>query len=208
VDFDEICVTNTNRQIQATQNLVGEKKALVLADRLRKINPQIQVEPIIDFYREETSDLILQHSPDWVLDCIDNITAKCHLLAECRRRGLKVMTSGGAGGRLDPDKIRCVDMATTAEDPMLQQVRKVLRQRYDFPREGAFGIPCVYSEEPMRPPQELHYDQGKGFRCVCPQGKNDYHSCEKRNIIYGSASFLTGSFGLRMAAHIVKEITL
>lgn len=209
VDFDDICVTNTNRQIQAQQNVVGEKKALVLAERFRKINPQMEVLPVLDFYREETSETILGVNPDFVLDCIDNITAKCHLLAECRKRALRVITSGGAGGRLDPQKIRCVDLAETAEDPMLQQVRKVLRQKYAFPREkeGGFGVDCVFSEEPMQAPIELHYDQGKGFRCVCPKGQNDFHSCEKRNIIYGSASFLTGSFGFSMAALVVRRLT-
>jgi tRNA A37 threonylcarbamoyladenosine dehydratase len=206
VDFDDICVTNTNRQIQAMQSQVGEKKALVLAERLRKINPQLSVDAIVDFYREDNSEFILARRPDWVFDCIDNITAKCHLLAACRRSGLRVITSGGAGGRIDPLKIRCVDMSETAEDPMLQQVRKVLRQKYEFPRTGAFEVPCVYSEEPMHEPIDLKYDQGKGFRCVCPQGKNDFHSCEKRNIIYGTASFLTGSFGFAMAAHVVQQL--
>lgn len=207
VDFDDVCVTNTNRQIQAMQNQVGKKKVTVLAERLARINPQLVVDSVVEFYRDETSDEILNRRPDWVFDCVDNITAKCHLLAECRRRQLKVITSGGAGGRLDPLRIRCVDMAETAEDPMLQQVRKTLRQRHDFPREGAFGIPCVFSDEPMREPIDLHYDQGKGFRCVCPQGQNNFHSCEKRNIIYGSASFLTGSFGFAMAAHVIQQLT-
>lgn len=206
VDFDDICVTNTNRQIQAMQNRVGEKKALVLAERLQKINPQVQVQSIVEFYRVETSEMILNHKPDWVLDCIDNVTAKCLLLSECRIRGQQVMTSGGAGGRLDPMRLRLADLAETVEDPLLQQCRKTLRTKFEFPREGMFGIPCVFSDEPMMEPQDLHYDQGKGFRCVCPQSKNDFHSCERRNIIYGSASFLTGSFGLAMASHIVKKI--
>lgn len=208
VDFDDICVTNTNRQIQAMQNQVGVKKAIALADRLSKINPQLIVEPIVEFYREENSDFILNQQPDWILDCIDNITAKCHLLSECRRRDQKVMTSGGAGGRMDPMKIRCADLSQTSEDPFLQQVRKTLRQRHDFPREGTlFGVPCVYSEETMREPVDLHYDQGKGFRCVCPKGQNDFHSCERRNVIYGSASFLTGSFGFAMASHVIRDLT-
>ncbi|MEY4615099.1 MAG: hypothetical protein RJB66_59 [Pseudomonadota bacterium] len=208
VDFDDICVTNTNRQIQAMQNQVGVKKATALADRLSKINPQMIVEPIVEFYREENSEFILNKKPDWILDCIDNITAKCHLLSECRRRNQKVMTSGGAGGRIDPMKIRIADLSQTSEDPFLQQVRKTLRQRHDFPREGTlFGVPCVYSEETMREPIELHYDQGKGFRCVCPKGQNDFHSCERRNVIYGSASFLTGSFGFAMASHVIRHLT-
>ena len=119
-----------------------------------------------------------------------------------------MITSGGAGGRLDPSRIRLADLAQTEEDPFLQQVRKTLRQRHDFPRRGEFDIPCVFSDEIMREPVDLHYDQGKGFRCVCPKGQNDFHSCEKRNVIYGSASFLTGSFGFAMAAHVVRSLAV
>jgi tRNA threonylcarbamoyladenosine dehydratase len=206
VDFDDICITNTNRQLHAISGLVGKKKVQVMSERLKKVNPSAEVEAIESFYNVNHADEILARKPDFIIDAIDNITAKCHLLATCRERGLSVITSGGSGGRLDPLQVRVADMSATHGDPLLHQVRKVLRQKYDFPAEGAFGLPTIFSEEVPTEPIELKYDKGQGFKCVCPQGANDYHSCEKRNLIYGTASFVTGTFGLVAAAEITRRI--
>lgn len=208
VDFDEICITNTNRQLHALQGLVGEKKVEIMAERLQKINPHIQVEVIVEFYNEKTSSQILESQPDYLIDAIDNVTAKCHLVAHAHKKGIQVITSGGAGGKLDPTKIQLVDLTKTVDDPLAQQMRKVLRQKYHFPRKGPFGVACAFSPEPMILPVELTYDKGKGFRCLCPQKNNDHHTCEKRNIIYGSASFVTGAFGLAMSSWIVNDIII
>ena len=207
VDFDEICITNANRQLHAVQGVVGKKKVEVMAERLRKINPQAQVEAIPLFYNAETSEQILALNPDWIVDCIDNITAKCHLLSVARERKLAVLTSAGAGSRIDPLKIKIADLAQTYQDAFAHQIRKELRTHYQFPRTGDFGIPCVFSDEPMSIPEKLSYDKEEGFQCVCPQGQNDYHSCDRRSIIHGTASFLTGSFGLVMASFVVREIS-
>lgn len=206
VDFDDICITNSNRQLHALTGLVGKKKASVMAERLKKINPSATVEAIESFYNLNSSEEILARKPDFILDAIDNVTAKCHLLATSRARGLNVVTSGGSGGRIDPLKVRLADMSETHGDPLLQQVRKVLRSKYDFPAEGSFGLPTIFSSEEPMVPVELKYDKGQGFKCVCPQGANDFHSCEKRNLIYGTASFVTGSFGLVAAAEITRRI--
>lgn len=206
VDFDDICITNTNRQLHALTGLVGKKKATVMAERLSKVNPASRVEAMETFYNLNTSAEILGRKPDFILDAIDNVTAKCHLLATCRELGVPVISSGGSGGRMDPLRLRVTDMSETHTDPLLQQVRKVLRSKYAFPAEGAFGIPTVFSEEIPSEPVELKYDKGMGFKCVCPQGANDFHSCEKRNLIYGTASFVTGSFGLVAAAEITRRL--
>lgn len=206
VDFDEICITNANRQLHALQGLVGKKKALVMAERLQKINPQAQVQALPIFYNKDSSEEILAHRPDIIVDAIDNMTAKCHLLATCRSRGLKVLTSAGSAAKLDPLKIKLGDLGATTVDPMAAQVRKILRQQYEFPRDKNFGIPCVYSEEEPRQPVELKYDNGQGFKCVCPQGQNNLHSCEHRNIIHGTSSFVTGAFGLVAASWVVRQI--
>jgi tRNA A37 threonylcarbamoyladenosine dehydratase len=205
VDFDEICITNANRQLHALQGLVGKKKAAVMAERLRKINPQAQIKEHILFYNEENSATVLAEKPDYVIDAIDNLTAKCHLLATCRQLGIPVITSAGAAARLDPLAVELKDLAETHTDPLAHQVRKILRSRHEFPREGKFDIPCVFSTEIPMMPEELHYDQGKGFQCVCPQGQNNLHSCDKRNRIYGTASFVTGNFGLVMASWVVRQ---
>lgn len=206
VDHDEICITNANRQLHALQGFVGQKKAVVMAERLKKINPQSQITARAEFYNAETSDSILALNPDYVLDAIDNLTAKTHLLNECKKRGLNVITSTGASAKWDPTRIKIVDLADTVVDPLAHSVRKILRQEYDFPRKGQFGIPCVFSDEVPSEPVELKYDNGEGFKCVCPQGEIDPHGCLHRSVIYGTASFVTGSFGLAMASWVVRQI--
>lgn len=205
VDFDEICITNANRQLHALQGLVGKKKAEIMGERLRKINPQAEIEVIVEFYNEENCERILSTNPEWIVDAIDNLTAKAHLLATCRERGIKVVTSGGSAAKMDPTRIKITDLGKTQGDPMSAMVRKILRQKHAFPSGKVFGIPCVFSDEPPMVPEELKYDKGMGFKCVCPQ-KIKLHSCDNRNMIYGNASYVTGSFGLALASYVVNQI--
>lgn len=206
IDFDLVCITNSNRQVQAMRGTIGKPKASVLAERLRMINPKAEIKAVPLFYDARLADKLLSGDIDFVVDAIDNVTAKCHLLAECRRRGLPVVSSTGASGRLDPTRIAVADLAHTKIDPLAAIVRKLLRQKHDFPRKGAFGIPAVYSEERLTDPQELTYDKGEGFHCVCPNGDNDLHSCEERNVIWGTAGFVTGAFGLTCASVVVRSL--
>jgi tRNA threonylcarbamoyladenosine dehydratase len=204
VDFDDICITNSNRQLHALTGVVGKKKAVIMAERLQKINPQAEIIAIEQFYNETNSEEILARNPDLVIDCIDNLTAKCHLLATCHGKHIPVMCSGGASAKEDPLQVKFADLADTHTDPFLLQVRRILRQKYAFPSEGAFNIPTVFSTEAPTTPFELKYDKGLGFKCVCPQGQNNFHSCENRNIIYGTASYVTGAFGLVLASRAVS----
>jgi len=208
VDFDKICITNTNRQIHTMKGQIGKNKVMVMADRLRLINPSIQVDEYPLFYNMDSSDQIVDLNPDWVIDAIDNITAKCHLLASCVARGVKVLCSTGAAARMDPTCIKTADLSATRVDPLARAVRKILREKYGFPekRTESFGIPAVYSDEPIIDPVELKYDGGMGFRCVCPQGENGLHECEKRNRIDGTAGFVTGAFGLTCASVVVRDL--
>ncbi len=206
VDYDEVCITNTNRQLHTMSGLIGKKKAVVMAERIQKINPQIQVESMTLFYNAETSEEILSKNPDFILDAVDNITAKCHLLATARKRNLKIVTSGGSASKMDPTKIKISDLSKTEIDPMLIVLRRVLRQDYEFPRKGEFGIACVWScEEPVFP-VDLTYDNGEGFKCVCPQGQNGFNSCDNKRLINGSAAFVTGAFGLAATSWIVRQV--
>jgi tRNA A37 threonylcarbamoyladenosine dehydratase len=206
VDFDRVCVTNSNRQLQAMQGNIAKLKSETLAERVRQINPQVQAIPVSRFYEDRTSDEILASAPDFVVDAIDNVTAKCHLLANCKQRGIRVVCSTGASGRVDPTQLEIVDLADTRIDKLADAVRRTLRQKYGFPAKGSFGIPAIYSREPAAEPHELHYDGGEGFRCVCPGGKNEFHSCEERRVIYGTAGFVTGAFGLACASVVVRSL--
>jgi len=206
VDFDKVCITNTNRQLQAMKGAIGKFKSEILAERLQRINPQAKVICHTTFYNENQSDMLLDIQPDYVVDAIDNVTAKCHLLATCKKRNLPVICSTGASGRLDPTQIKTADLSETRVDPLAAIVRKILRQQYDFPSKDAFGIQAVFSTESVIEPKELNYDEGKGFRCVCPGGKNEFHSCEERNVIHGTAGFVTGAFGLSCASLVVRAL--
>ncbi len=209
VDFDLVCVTNANRQLHAMRGTTGKPKCDVMAERLRLINPRCEVRSERVFYNASTSEALLgasdEPSPDLVVDAIDNLNAKTHLINTCRARGIPLVVSGGASGRMDPTKIRESDLARVRDDPFLAATRKLLRKRYEFPRgDRPWGITAIHSLEPAADPISLHYDEGQGFRCVCPQGNNGMHSCDRRNVIYGTASFVTGTFGLACAAAAVR----
>jgi tRNA A37 threonylcarbamoyladenosine dehydratase len=208
IDFDEICVTNFNRQLHALQGQIGKAKAQVMAERLRQVNPRARFEPIPLFYNAEHADEIFRERPDFVIDAIDHVTSKCHLLDYCKKRGIPIVCSTGSAGRLDPAQIKVGDLAETSIDPLARAVRGILRDKYGYPtgKKTVFGIPAVFSTEPHTDPVELHYDQGKGFRCVCPQGDNPYFTCDNRNVILGNASFVTGAFGLFCASVAVRHL--
>jgi len=135
------------------------------------------------------------------------VTAKCHLLAECKRLGIPVVSALGAAGRWDPTQLRTCDLAETRLDPLADAVRRLLRKKHGFPATGPFGIVAVHSDEAPQDPVDLHYDGAEGFSCVCPGGTNDFHSCEERRVIYGTASFVTGAFGLTAAGVVVRALT-
>jgi tRNA A37 threonylcarbamoyladenosine dehydratase len=191
VDLDDVCVSNVNRQLQALDGFIGQPKAEVMAARIRAINPDCQVRAIQEFFNESTAEEILATSFDWVLDAIDQVPNKCLLIARCRQKQIPIIASGGAGGRKDPSRIRVADLAQTAHDPLLQQVRKKLREEHSFPRDpkAIFQVPCVFSPEPPEFPPGCETDLPRG--------------CDHR---YGTASFVTGTFGFVAAAHIVSDI--
>jgi tRNA A37 threonylcarbamoyladenosine dehydratase len=206
VDFDRVCVTNTNRQLQALSVNVAKKKADVLAERIALIDPRLQVETHSLFYGPQTSTRILKSDVDYVVDAVDNVTSKCHLLAECRERGLRVITTLGSAGRTDPLAVTTSDISKTKNDGLAMAVRRVLRHEHGFPMRGNMGIRAVWSPEASREPLPLAYDGEEGFHCVCPGGKNEHHSCEERSLVRGSVSFVTGTFGLVAASVVVNAI--
>lgn len=206
VDFDVVCVTNSNRQLHATVSAVGKGKAELMAQRCKAINPDASIEAVHDFYRAEVSEQMLSGRWDYVVDAIDNVKAKLHLLNACVQRGLKVVSSMGAAGRLDPTLIRVEDLADTHMDPLAKDVRKLLKRKFGIDTNRPTGITAVYSIEPRREPVDLGYDGTEGFMCVCPHGENEFHSCEHRNQIDGSVAFVTSVFGMQMAGAVVRRI--
>lgn len=206
VDFDRVCVTNCNRQIQALSHNVAKPKADVLAERVRAIDPQISVEAQAVFFGPNSADKLLRSSVDYIIDASDNVSAKCFLLSECRERAIRVVTTLGSAGRTDPSLVVQSDLAKTQLCELAHALRRILRAKYGFPRKGNFGVQAIWSKEPGREPLALPYDGDEGFHCVCPGGKNEHHSCEERSLVRGSVSFVTGTFGLRAASVVVNAI--
>jgi tRNA threonylcarbamoyladenosine dehydratase len=208
VDFDKVCVTNTNRQLHAMQGTIGRTKVEVMAERLRLIHPTGRVDAIPQFYNAGTSDDILSGEVDYVIDAIDNLTAKAHLIATCLKRNIPLVSSMGAAGRMDPTQVKVLDLAFTHHDAFAASLRKVLRTEhgFEFGPHRPLGVPAVFSPEEVILPSPPSYDEGVGFRCVCPGGKNGMHDCDRRARIDGTASFVTGTFGLVAASSVVRAL--
>ncbi len=206
VDFDKVCITNTNRQLHAMKGTVGKVKVEVMAERLRRVHPTAEVEAIPRFYERTASDALLAGDLDFVVDAIDNLTAKAHLIATCRERGIPLVSCMGAAARMDPTRIEIADLSYTRVDPFARALRKILRKSYALDLTAPVGIPAVFSTEEPIAPSSPSYDEGEGFRCVCPGGKNGMHDCDRRARIDGSASFVTGAFGLAAASVVVRRL--
>ncbi len=194
VDLDEICVTNVNRQLHAMDGQIGRQKTAAMAERVRAIHPGCEVEVVENFFNERTMEEVLGGQVDGVVDAIDSMKHKALLLAECRRRGLPVVTCGGAGGKRDATRIVVRDLAFSGKDALLHQLRKRLRKEHGFAgvemgsKPEAMGIVAVYSDEvPV-------YPSGDGeVSCERPEGADMRLSCETG---YGTVAHVTGAFGL------------
>jgi tRNA A37 threonylcarbamoyladenosine dehydratase len=208
VDFDDVCVTNANRQLHALRGNIGKKKTSVMAERLRAINPVAKITDIAEFYEASSSERLLDGKIDHVVDAIDNLSAKAHLVATCVARKIPIVSSMGAAARLDPTRIRVADLAQTGKDPFARALRKILRREHGLAIDGdhPLGVPAIVSDESPIEPAAISYDAAEGFVCVCPGKDNGKHSCEHRSRIDGSASFVTGAFGLAAASVVVRTI--
>jgi tRNA threonylcarbamoyladenosine dehydratase len=208
VDFDDVCVTNVNRQLHALKGAYSKPKCDMLADRMRLINPDAELVPVKVFYNAETSDALLGDNPDFVVDAIDNMTAKGHLIATCVERGIPLVSSMGAAGKLDPTAVEIADISRTHGCAMARSMRKILRQKYGLGADKAdTGVHAVFSAEERTTPHDLSYDEAAGgFLCVCPSRANDFHTCDDRNLIDGSAGFVTSVFGMTCASVVVRTL--
>lgn len=200
VDMDEVCLSNITRQLHALDTTIGRSKAELIAERVATIFPGCEVDTEKCFFTEVTMDRLLEPSFDYVVDAIDTTKYKCLLIAESRKRGLNIITCGGAGGRTDPSRIKVADLALTINDPLLLQVRKRLRRHYGFPahRRQKFKIDCVFSDElPFFPKEDgsvsCEREKGADYRLNCDYG-------------FGSVTFITGTFGFFMAAKVIRDI--
>jgi tRNA A37 threonylcarbamoyladenosine dehydratase len=193
IDLDHVAESNANRQIQALGDEFGKAKVVAMAQRIASINPRAQVACIEEFVSEDNVAGLI-HDLDLVLDCIDQVSAKAALIAHACAIGLRAITCGAAGGRTDPTRIRCADLARALGDPLLAKVRYRLRRRYGFVREAgarrpAFGVDAIFSDEPVRRPASED-EIRSGLACTG----------------YGSAVTVTAPFGFAAAARALERI--
>jgi tRNA A37 threonylcarbamoyladenosine dehydratase len=188
IDLDNIAESNFNRQIHAVDHGLGKAKVTAMAERIHLINPDCQVLQIEDFITAaNVQELLGNVHYDGIIDAIDDARAKAAMAAWCRRQKLPLVMTGGAGGRFDPTRVKTADMARTAGDRLLSKVRNLLRRDYGFPKgeKAKFGIPCIYSDEPITRPVQCEEDDNSlsGLSCAG----------------YGSSVCVTAPFGFAAA---------
>lgn len=191
IDFDQVDITNCNRQLHAHDGTIGRPKALVMAERCRAINPEVQVEPLQAFYSAENSEELLQRGYDYVLDCIDHITAKIHLIETCVTMPLPIISSMGAANKVDPKRIFVADLADTNKCRLARIMRRELRKR-GIDR----GVKTVYSTEEFHP-------LVAGRREVSEPGADHYQA---QRAPLGSSSVIPPLFGLTMAGEVIHDL--
>jgi tRNA A37 threonylcarbamoyladenosine dehydratase len=198
VDLDNVAESNINRQIQALTNTIGQPKIEALRDRIAQINPFCKVTLVEDFIEPDNIVRMIEGKGfDYVVDAIDSVKAKAALIAYCREHALPMITSGGAGGQIDPTKIEVRDLGRTEQEPLLKKVRKLLRAQYGFSRgeKQKYGIDAVFSMEPLRYPEseEAACEIGSSITGLNCAG-------------FGSSMVVTASFGMIAAAHILRKL--
>ncbi|MES2858044.1 MAG: tRNA threonylcarbamoyladenosine dehydratase [Pseudomonadota bacterium] len=191
IDADDLCVSNTNRQLPALQGNYGRAKVDAMAERCRAINPGIRLHLHTQFLTPSNLDQLLGARSDLVLDACDSFRSKVEAIAYCRRRKQPIMTVGSAGGRSDATQIRVRDLSRTEHDAMLSLIRKKLRSEFNFPsnHDRYFGVPAVYSLENVR------YPQADGSVCgIRPKLDKDAALKLDCGAGLGAATHVTGAF--------------
>jgi tRNA A37 threonylcarbamoyladenosine dehydratase len=203
IDLDDVCVTNVNRQLPAMDGTIGRPKVEVLAERVRAIAPECRVEAVMEFFTAASAERLLATKFDFVVDAIDKLANKALLIAEGRRRGMNVLTVGGAGGKRDATQVRTGDLGDSWGDELLRQVRKKLRKDHGFAHgeqtgKMHWGIRCVWSSElPVFP-------WANGTCASEPEpGSELALDCESG---FGTGVFVTGAFGLAAAGEVVRVL--
>ncbi len=201
IDADDICVSNTNRQLPALAGQYGRNKVDAMAERCLAINPVIDVDAVTAFVTSGNLAELLDKDYDLVLDACDSFRTKVEMIAWCRRRKRPIIVSGSAGGRTDPTQVRVRDLSRTEHDALLALVRKKLRGEFNFPKnpDRYFGVPAVYSLENVK------YPQADGSVCgLRPQLGADAALKLDCGVGLGAATHITGTFAFAMVGKALE----
>ena len=189
VDSDTVAASNLNRQLAALHSTLGRSKALVMKERIADINPAAAVEVIEDFFLPERAGLFFRGTYDYIVDAIDTVAGKIGLVLEAERRAIPIVSSMGAGNKLDPTKFEVADIYETSVCPLARVMRRELRSR------GVEALKVVYStEKPRRPLFAVQEESaGRGEQVFSKQPP-------------GSVSFVPSVAGLILASVVVREL--
>jgi tRNA A37 threonylcarbamoyladenosine dehydratase len=185
IDGDTVDISNVNRQLPATQKNVGQSKAEWMEDRLLSINPHLKIHTVRQFLNpKDMTQLLEENEFDYVVDCIDSFTPKMHLIEGAKNRGFKLVSSMGAGGKVDPTKIKVVNFEDTHQCKLAKMLRKRLKRR-----DLHGGFKAVYSTEEVIK-ESLMLTDGRNFK----------------KSAYGTMSFLPAAFGCACAATVINDL--
>jgi tRNA A37 threonylcarbamoyladenosine dehydratase len=198
IDDDKICLTNINRQIFATRKTVGKYKIDVAEERLHEINPNLQINGYRTFYTPETSAEFDFSQYDYVVDAIDTVTGKIRLVEQAQECGTPIISSMGAGNKIDASAFEVADIYQTSVCPLAKVMRRELKKR------GIRKLKVVYSKEPALTPQDDMAISCKAH-CVCPPGT--VRKCTNRRQVPGSNAFVPPVVGMIIAGEVVKDLT-
>lgn len=197
IDDDKVCLTNINRQIFATRKTVGQYKVDVAEQRILDINPDAVVHTYKTFYSPDTAEQFDFTLYDYVVDAIDTVTGKLELVEQAEKAGVPIISSMGAGNKLDPTAFEVADIYETSVCPLARVMRRELKKR------GIKKLMVVYSKEPAMTPID---DMAVSCRanCICPPGTE--RTCTQRRQVPGSNAFVPPVAGLIIAGEVVKDI--
>jgi len=198
IDDDKICLTNINRQIHATTKTVGVEKVEAMKNRILDINPKAEVITHATFLNIDNSDRLISVEYDYIVDAIDTITSKLDLIVKSKEKNIPIISSMGAGNKLDPTRFEIADISKTSMCPLAKVIRRELKKR------NIYSLKTVYSrEEPLTPIS----DDANSCKnnCICPKGT--VRKCTVKRQIPGSISFVPSVVGLIIASEVVKDLT-
>jgi tRNA A37 threonylcarbamoyladenosine dehydratase len=201
VDLDDICISNINRQIHSNDKTVGQFKVEAMKERLELINPEMNIICEQTFFNEKSAAKILSTKYDFVVDAIDNVHDKAHIISWCYQNKTKIISIGAAGGKLDPSYITINDLNRTEQDKLLHQVRRRLKKdNIEFRKlhDRTYKIPAVFSTE-----------KAKSLNDINKENNECSPDLEIRNCnsgYFGSTSVITATMGFMASGHILNEL--
>ena len=197
IDDDKVCLTNLNRQIIATRKTVGQYKVDVMKERILDINPDAVVNVHKCFFLPENADEFPFEEYDYIVDAVDTVTAKIALVMKAQEKNVPIISSMGAGNKLDASAFKVADIYKTSMCPLAKVMRRELKKR------GVKKLKVVYSEEkPTRPIEDMSISCRT--HCICPPGAK--HKCTERRDIPGSTAFVPSVVGLIIAGEVIKDL--